>query len=215
MPLPILYSFRRCPYAMRARMALLYAGCEVELREVSLKSKPAAMLARSAKGTVPVLITDAGKVLDESLEIMSWALSENDPANWLLADDPTGFALATELIRENDQVFKQHLDRYKYADRHPEQAPEDYRAQGEVFLARLERRLSLQPYLLGPQLCFADIAVAPFIRQFAHVDSAWFAQSQYPNLRRWLDEFLQSALFAAAMRKLPLWQPDQAPILLV
>lgn len=210
MPLPILYSFRRCPYAMRARVALLYAGCRVELREVSLKSKPAEMLARSAKGTVPVLITSAGTVLEESLEIMHWALANNDPDNWLLSNVPAGYEQAIELIQENDQVFKKHLDRYKYAVRHPEHSLEHYRAQGEEFLARLEGRLTAQPYLLGQQLSLADIAIAPFIRQFSQVDCAWFEQSPYPQLRRWLDEFLQSALFTSAMRKYPLWQPGEA-----
>jgi Glutathione S-transferase len=143
-----LYSFRRCPYAMRARMALRYSGVEVNIVEVSLKAKPAEMLALSSKGTVPVLSVD-GRVIDESLEIMRWALAQNDPQDWLLKDDPQGQQRSAALIEENDQVFKVHLNRYKYAERYPEQPMEFYRSEGEVFLRKLDDLLEGRDYLLA------------------------------------------------------------------
>jgi glutathione S-transferase len=191
-----LYSFRRCPYAMRARMALRYSGVPVEIVEVSLKAKPAEMLAISPKGTVPVL--DAGaQVIDESLEIMRWALAQNDPDDWLLEDD----ARIAELIEANDQVFKVHLNRYKYAERYPEQPMEVYRAEGALFLQRLEELLSDREYLLADHPSLADIALLPFVRQFAHVDREWFAQTPYVRLQTWLQRFLESELFTSIMKK--------------
>jgi len=191
-----LYSFRRCPYAMRARMALRYSGVPVEIVEVSLKAKPAEMLAISPKGTVPVL--DAGgQVIDESLEIMRWALAQNDPDDWLLEDD----ARIAELIEANDQGFKVHLNRYKYAERYPEQPMEVYRAEGALFLQRLEELLSDREYLLADHPSLADIALLPFVRQFAHVDREWFAQTPYVRLQTWLQRFLESELFTSIMKK--------------
>jgi glutathione S-transferase len=191
-----LYSFRRCPYAMRARMALRYSGVPVEIVEVSLKAKPAEMLAISPKGTVPVL--DAGgRVIDESLEIMRWALAQNDPQGWLLDGD----ARIAELIEANDQVFKVHLNRYKYAERYPEQPMEVYRAEGAVHLQRLEALLNDHDYLLADHPSLADIALLPFVRQFAHVDREWFAQTPYVRLQAWLQRFLESDLFTSIMKK--------------
>ncbi|NNA20184.1 glutathione S-transferase [Pseudomonas lundensis] len=194
-----LYSFRRCPYAMRARMALRYSGVPVSIIEVSLKAKPAQMLAASPKGTVPVLVCADGRVIEQSLEIMHWALSQNDPDVWLPADRP----LIEALIEENDTRFKVLLDRYKYAVRYPEYPMEHYRAQGAVVLQRLECLLEHTPYLTGTTLTLADVALAPFIRQFAHVDRAWFAQAPYPKLQAWLERFLASGLFTAVMAKQP------------
>lgn len=191
-----LYSFRRCPYAMRARMALRYCGVPVEIIEVSLKAKPAEMLAISPKGTVPVLDAD-GRVIDESLEIMRWALAKNDPQDWLLSGD----ARVAELIEANDQVFKVHLNRYKYAERYPEQPMEVYRAEGEMFLRRLEELLEGRDYLLTDHPSLADIALLPFVRQFAHVDREWFAQTPYVRLQAWLQRFLESELFTSIMKK--------------
>jgi glutathione S-transferase len=191
-----LYSFRRCPYAMRARMALRYSGVPVEIVEVSLKAKPAEMLAISPKGTVPVLDAD-GRVIDESLEIMRWALAQNDPLNWLLDGD----SRIAELIEANDQGFKVDLNRYKYAERYPEQPMEVYRAQGAVFLQRLEGLLQDRDYLLADHPSLADIALLPFVRQFAHVDREWFAQTPYPRLQAWLHNFLESNLFTLIMKK--------------
>ena len=195
-----LYSFRRCPYAMRARMALRYSGVAVNIVEVSLKAKPAEMLALSSKGTVPVLSVD-GQVIDESLAIMNWALAQNDPQDWLLKDDPVGQQLITELIEENDQVFKVHLNRYKYAERYPEQPMTVYRAEGEVFLRRLDELLEGRDYLLAEHPSLADVALMPFVRQFAHVDREWFGQSPYHRLQAWLQRFLESELFTDVMRK--------------
>ncbi len=192
----LLYSFRRCPYAMRARLALRYSGVPVRIVEVSLKAKPAEMLALSPKGTVPVLNVD-GQVIEESLEIMQWALAQNDPDNWLLQGDPAVFAL----IAENDQDFKYHLNRYKYAERYPEHSMEQYRAEGEVFLQKLEDLLADRAYLLADHPSLADMALAPFVRQFAHVDRAWFAASPYTQLQAWLQRFLESPLFISVMAK--------------
>lgn len=192
----LLYSFRRCPYAMRARLALRYSGVCVRIIEVSLKAKPAEMLALSPKGTVPVLSVN-GEVIDESLAIMQWALAQHDPDNWRLQGDPSVLAL----IDENDQGFKYHLDRYKYAERYPEHPMEHYRAEGEVFLQKLEGLLADRAYLLAHHPSLADVALAPFVRQFAHVDRDWFARAPYPRLQRWLEAFLQSPLFIGVMAK--------------
>ncbi|MDY0836601.1 glutathione S-transferase [Pseudomonas sp. SED1] len=192
----VLYSFRRCPYAMRARMALRYSGVALQIIEVSLKAKPAEMLALSPKGTVPVLSVD-GRVIDESLAIMRWALAQNDPEGWLLGDDEATQAL----IEENDQGFKHQLNRYKYAERYPEQPMEHYRAEGEVFLSKLEGLLAQREYLLAGHLSLADVALAPFVRQFAHVDREWFGRAPYPRLQAWLQRFLETPLFIAVMAK--------------
>jgi glutathione S-transferase len=195
-----LYSFRRCPYAMRARMALRYSGVAVNIVEVSLKAKPAEMLALSSKGTVPVLSVD-GQVIDESLAIMHWALAQNDPQDWLLKDDPVGQQLIAGLIEENDQVFKVHLNRYKYAERYPEQPMTVYRAEGEVFLRKLDELLEGRDYLLAEHPSLADVALMPFVRQFAHVDREWFGQTPYRRLQAWLQRFLESELFIGVMQK--------------
>ncbi|SDO81677.1 Glutathione S-transferase [Pseudomonas arsenicoxydans] len=195
-----LYSFRRCPYAMRARMALRYSGVALDIIEVSLKAKPAEMLALSPKGTVPVLSVD-GQVIDESLAIMRWALAQNDPQDWLLKDDPAGKTLTAALIEENDQVFKLHLNRYKYAERYPEQPMTVYRAEGEVFLRKLDELLDGRDYLLAEHPTLADVALMPFVRQFAHVDREWFAQTPYVRLQAWLQRFLESELFTTVMTK--------------
>lgn len=191
-----LYSFRRCPYAMRARMALRYSGVVVEIVEVSLKAKPAAMLAISPKGTVPVLDAN-GQVIDESLEIMRWALAQHDPDDWLLGGD----SRIAELIEANDQGFKVHLNRYKYAERYPEQPMAVYRAEGALFLQRLDELLTDRDYLLADHLSLADVALLPFVRQFAHVDREWFAQTPYVRLQAWLQRFLESNLFTSIMKK--------------
>lgn len=185
-------------------MALCYTDLEREHREILLKNKPAAMLQASPKGTVPILVLPNGQVIDESLDIMYWALSQKDDDQWIPEDQEQQDAIK-KLIRENDNSFKQHLDRYKYADRFPEHPQEFYRAQGELFLHTLEERLSKAHYLMGEKMTLADAAIAPFIRQFAHVDREWFYQSSYPNLIRWLKVFLESELFAEVMVKHPLW----------
>jgi glutathione S-transferase len=197
-PLPVLYSFRRCPYAIRARLALTYAGIPVEIREVQLKHKPEEMLAISPKGTVPVLQLPDGNIIDESLDIMCWALAQNDPGHWLDTGED-----AERLIQWNDGDFKYYLDRYKYADRHPEFTSSHYRSQGEKFLAELEAKLSQTPHLASSHFSLLDAAIFPFIRQFAAVDKQWFVSSDYQLLKNWLSELLESELFVSVMVKYP------------
>jgi glutathione S-transferase len=196
--LPILYSYRRCPYAMRARMALKLAGIEVEIREISLRDKPAHMLQVSPKGTVPVLILADGNVIDESLEIMFFALKEHT-----LNASLNGACSA--LILENDTSFKQALDAYKYPERDSNKSQIAHRADGEVFLQKLENLLSQNTYLLQAAPSMADIAIFPFVRQFAAVDSVWFESSPYPKLRAWLNGWIESELFKSVMQKLPVY----------
>lgn len=200
-----LYSFRRCPYAMRARLAIAYSGQSVQLREIILKEKPAHMLQLSSKATVPVLQLSNQDVLDESLDIMVWALSQHDPDAWLTADIHSMLAL----IDENDFEFKGWLDKYKYADRFPEYCPTYYREQAEDFLLDLEQRLTISNYLFSNNISLADMAIFPFIRQFASVDKQWFEQSPYPNLRNWLSLLIDSPLFQSCMQKYPTWLSNQ------
>ncbi len=211
--LPLLYSFRRCPYAIRARLALHVSGVPYELREVQLRDKPPSMLAVSPKGSVPVLVLPDGQVIDESWDIMQWALQRHDPDNWLGADGQY-LVTATALVAINDGSFKAALDRYKYADRHPEHPQIVYRTAGELFLQQLEIQLQTNPYLLGDQLSIADAAVVPFIRQFAAVDPQWFTQSPYPRLRHWSEVIINSALFAAVMQKHAVWQSGADPVVI-
>ncbi|GAA3965716.1 glutathione S-transferase [Allohahella marinimesophila] len=206
--LPILYSFRRCPYAIRARLALAYAARQVILREVVLRDKPQALIDASAKATVPVLVLPDGAVIEQSIEIMQWALARSDPEAWLLRNCKKQQHEAQTLIERNDQQFKQALDRYKYADRHPQQSAEAYRREGEVFLKELEMRLARRAYLITDRISIADAAIFPFVRQFAHTDKTWFYHAPYPNLQRWLQRHLNSSLFNNAMHKYPAWQPD-------
>ena len=196
---------------MRARMALLYASINLELREVLLKAKPEKMLAISAKGTVPVLELADAVVLDESYEIIRWALEQNDPKNWLSAELEADI---DDLVARNDGQFKTDLDHYKYWQRFPAESREQYRARGELFLAELEILLTKQTYLLAERITLADIALFPFIRQFAFVDKDWFDRSPYPKLRAWLEQLLVSELFLAVMKKSSPWQDGDSPIAL-
>ena len=182
---------------MRARMALKYAAIPVEIREISLKDKPAHMLQVSPKGTVPVLVLPSGKVIDQSIEIMYWALNESDVDGWLSADA----SQTRQLIDENDGGFKQLLDQYKYAIRFPEQSAQVYRTQSEAFLSKLERKLEETSFLVADHLSFADIAIFPFIRQFAAVDAAWFESADYIKLKTWLKHLVESELFQSVMQK--------------
>lgn len=203
--LPLLYSFRRCPYAMRARLGLLFAECQVELREITLKKKPSHMLAISPKGTVPVLQLSDGTVIEESLDIIHWALKQNDPQ--LLLNRKT-LCQAHILIEQNDNEFKHWLNRYKYADRYLEMTQIEYRQKGEVFLAILETLLTENTYLLADSVTIADISIMPFVRQFAHVDRNTFYALPYPKLQCWLKNWLEHPLFLQAMIKFPPWQED-------
>jgi glutathione S-transferase len=210
--LPVLYSFRRCPYAMRARLALHASGIAVEHREVVLKDKPAHMLALSPKGTVPVLwLPDAqgtmgGQVLDQSLDIMLWALHQHDPLDWLPVSD-AGLADALALIAHNDGPFKRQLDRYKYPNRSGLETGAADRDEAALWLHTLDARLRAQAFLAGEQFGLADAAVAPFVRQYAHTDPGWFAAQAWPALLAWLAAFEGSALFDAIMHKHAPWQP--------
>ena len=206
---PILYSFRRCPYAMRARLAIAIAQVKVELREIELRNKPESLLLASPKGTVPVLLLENSEVIDESQDIMLWALQQHDPEHWL---EKHWLNQAEQLIQWNDGEFKYYLDRYKYADRYPEHSGLEYREQGILFLMELERRLSQHLYLCGDHFSLADAAILPFIRQFAAVDTAWFETSPYPALKQWLNQFQTSRLFETVMTKYLPWKPDD-PVL--
>jgi len=208
--LPVLYSFRRCPYAIRARMAISYSGVTVELREVILRDMPVTLLAASPKGTVPVLLLPGGRVLEESRDIMGWALAYNDPDHWQPAQEDDMYAEIRQLLDENDNTFKQHLDCYKYAERYPEHPADYYRSQGEIFLGKLEQRLSQHACLCGAHISVADISIFPFVRQFANVDREWFDTVTYPYLQAWLDGFLCSTLFTGVMQKYPQWQEGDA-----
>lgn len=196
---PILYTFRRCPYAIRARLAIAAASIPVRQQEVALRHKPPEMLALSPKGTVPVLHTADGQVIDQSLDIMRWALQQHDPRGWLdQADAPESLAL----IALNDGPFKQALDRYKYPERHPDQPAAHWREQGvTTLLADLERRLQGHSQLLGDRVRLVDMALLPFVRQFAKVDEAWFDQAPLPALRQWLHQHLSDPLFESVMQK--------------
>lgn len=201
---PILYSFRRCPYAMRARLALAVSQTRCELREIKLGAKAEAMLAASPKGTVPVLHLPDGTVIDESLDIMRWALGRHDPEGWLGRDEPA-------LIARNDGAFKHDLDRYKYPDRHGDD-PLLHRDAGSAFLQELEARLLAGPQLCGTARGLADAAIVPFVRQFAAVDRPWFDAQPLPRLRAWLAWHLASDLFGTVMLRVTPWSAGDPPI---
>ena len=215
--LPVLYSFRRCPYAIRARYVLDLLGVPVHLREVVLKSKPSALLSLGGLSSVPQLIDVDGARYSESLDIIFWALSKAD--NRISFDDLWPFKINKQnkvkaWIRYNDRFFKHWLDRYKYADRYPEFSEGYYRRKGEVFLQRLDKRLETSDFIFGKSVGLADIAVFPFVRQFAAVDQAWFDLSEYDNVKVWLAEFLNSERFkSVVMVKNPAWEAGQEEIL--
>ncbi len=188
---PLLYTYRRCPYAMRARMALTISGIAVDQYEVSLRDKPLKMLTLSPKGTVPLLVLSDGKVIDESLDIMRWALEQSDPDGWLGQDE--------SLILGNDGAFKIALDRYKYPNRHGMEDTAIPRALGMEFLGTLDVRLASNAYLNGTSRSLTDIALFPFVRQFAATDRVWFDAQPVPYLRRWLNELIESKLFQTIM----------------
>ena len=194
---PRLYTYRRCPYAIRSRLALYQAKIDYESIEISFKDKPIDFLALSPKGTVPVLVDNNGKVIEESLEIMIWALNKSDPDNWIINDNN----LNQELINENDFSFKKNLDRYKYADRFPEYSKEYYRSQCELFINVLNEKLKSKNYLMTEKISLADIAIFPFIRQFSLVDEDWFLNSKYRELKKWLQRFIESQMFKDVMKK--------------
>ena len=222
--LPILYSLQHCPYAMRARLGILLARQSVLIRAVVTKNKPAEMLAISPKGTVPILIIDHAEcveqrhykttVIDESIEIMLWALKLNDPQNLLQAEDSSKLGAMLELIRRNDKEFKPNLEVYKLAKRFHKESEVTDRQSCEDFVAALEKKLESGHYLMGDQASLADYALLPFVRQFARVDRKWYLQSPYPRLRDWLNRHLQMPLYTKAMAKYPLWLDSHETFLL-
>ena len=185
-------------------MALAASGAEVMLREVLLKDKPAELLAASPKATVPVLVLSDGRVVEESLDVMQWALEYRDPLNWL-----EGEALDSDWISACDGDFKHWLDRYKYAERYPEHSAEDYRKSAEGFIQKLEDQLSVSDWMGGDAANAVDVALFPFMRQFAGVDPSWWQQAPYPHVQQWLENWLNSALFSAIMAKYPRWESGQ------
>ena len=207
--LPILYSFRRCPYAMRARMAIHISGQKCELREVLLRDKPPSMLDYSAKGTVPVLILQDGKVIDESLDVIDWALNLNDPDDWQRSKDKEK---TKELIKINDGEFKYHLDRYKYSKRYDNEDPEFHRKKCLKFIESINNELNNSEYIFDDNISYADIVLLPFIRQFRIADIEWFDSLPYDNLKKWLSSFLGSSLLNSIMKKYDLWKEGDKSI---
>ena len=204
MQLPILYSFRRCPYAMRARMAMNYSKISYEHREISLRKRPQALYDISAKGTVPVLQLPDGRVIDESIDIMRWALKKSDPESWYKDKIPE----QDNMIERNDTVFKYWLDRYKYHVRYPENSFEEYQTQLEQFYLKYNLQLDKNTYLLGNHISLVDIAIMPFIRQAAHVNLDWFSE-KFPKLHNWLENHKTSKIFKSIMEKYDIWNEQE------
>ena len=207
---PLLYTFRRCPYAMRARLAIWVTQTECELREVVLRDKPPSLIEFSPKATVPVLVLDDGTVIDESLDVMLWALRRQDPDGWLT---PTqgGLDEILALVEANDHDFKRHLDRYKYPNRYDDPDPVYHREQAEKFLSLLDDKLTKETYLFGSKISLADAAIGPFVRQFANTNREWFDATPYKALKAWLERFLSWPLFLAIMSKYPQWHNGDEP----
>lgn len=213
--LPVLYSFRRCPYAMRARLALASAGVKCALREIVLRDKAPEFVEASPKATVPVLVDAGGSVLEESLDIMDWALGRHDPEGLLPADKEREAAMRA-LIAKIDGPFKMHLDRYKYPNRFEGGEPIDIKAERAAagrIIDELDTRLTASDWLFGDRPGYADLAILPFVRQFAFVDKAWFDAQPWPHVRKWLDRFLASDRFLSVMAKYPKWQAGD-PVML-
>ena len=201
--LPILYSFRRCPYAMRARMAIHISSQKCEIREVLLRDKPPSMLEYSSKGTVPVLVLQSGEVIDESLDVIDWALNLNDPDNWQRSKDNEK---TKELIKINDGEFKHHLDRYKYSKRYDNEDPEFHRKKCLSFIEKVNSELQNSKYIFDDAISYIDISLLPFIRQFRIADNEWFDELPYENVKSWLSNFLNSELLKSIMSKYDLWK---------
>lgn len=208
---PVLYSFRRCPYCIRAHMALKNTGLKIELREVKLGDFPEQALKVSPKATVPILVLPDNTIIDESWDIVKWALIQNDPDNWL-GENSRFLPGAEMLVETNDFSFKNDLDHYKYSDRYPEHSQLYYRQSCEIFIEELEGMLRVNNFLLDEQLSLADISVFPFIRQFSLVDKNWFDKSHYEKVKKWLDDLVGSDIFQSAFQKQGIWKPDGSAI---
>jgi len=213
--LPILYSLRNCPFAMRARIAIFKAQQTVLLRDLVLTDKPLAMLQASPKGTVPVIVLANGTVIEESLDIMLWALQETDPSDLLHANhlDKSSISDMHCVIKDFDHGFKRCLEQYKCAKRYQEPSLIEFRQACEVYIQQLELRLAQQRFLISNQESLADIALLPYIRQFARIERQWYLESPYPYVRRWLNHYLQSPMFTKVMAKYPLWLTNYDEVL--
>jgi len=211
--LPIIYSLRNCPFAMRARIAIYKSQQPVLLRDIVLKDKPQEMLVASPKGTVPVLITPNGTVIEESFEVMLWALSMSDPDDLLFSGDDEMLASMQTLIYRFDNEFKRCLENYKCAKRYSETNVIECRQACEAYIAQLEQLLTAHQYLMADRESLADIALLPFIRQFARVERQWYLQAPYPHVRQWLNHYLQSKMFSKVMTKHQLWLPNRSDLL--
>ena len=209
MTLPILYSFRRCPYAMRARMVLLHSKIQCEIREIKLSNKPKEMLAISPKGTVPVLILENGDILDESLDVMLWAIEQGNLRNLF----NSGKKEILDLIKINDGEFKDAIDRYKYSSLYPEKPMIEYRKMCELFLEKIESYLEKNKFIFGKNISLADLAIFPFIRQFCRVDIDWFNSSLFKKIKEWTLFFEGSENFIDIMRKIKPWTTGDKPTL--
>ncbi|WP_429750406.1 glutathione S-transferase [Vibrio minamisatsumaniensis] len=203
--LPILYSLRRCPYAMRGRMGIALSQQQVLLREIVTKDKPRELLASSPKGTVPILVLPSGEVIEQSLDVMNWALQQNDPQDLLRSSNPTLSKQVQQLIKTNDDEFIGHLEKYRASVRYRNIDVEQRRQACEAFIGQLEARLTDQPYFFGQTPSLADFAVMPFVSQFVRVEKKWFVQSEYQNVGRWLRSLLESPLYSQVMKQYPLW----------
>jgi len=214
MSLPVLYSLRNCPYAMRARLAIYRSKQPIELRDIVLKNKPPEMLVASPKGTVPILVLASSKVIDESLEVMLWALNESDPDNLLrksaspVPDTKQLLPDMLQLINQFDVEFKTCLEQYKCAKRYHESNLNECRQACEVYIRNLEQRLTEHAFIMDEHESLADIALLPFIRQFARIERQWYLQSDYVHVKQWLNRYLQSPLFTKVMAKYPLWNEN-------
>lgn len=213
MSLPILYSLRQCPYAMRTRIGLLQAKQPVILRDIVMKNIPKEMLDASPKGEVPVLVFEDSSVIDESLDIMIWALNQSDPSNLLFNHQTNTYQDMLDLINRNDNEFVDALKKYKAASRYHDSEEINCRQQCEPFIGYLEQCLTKHDYIFGNTVSLADYAILPFIRQFSRVDRKWYLQAPYPNLQRWLERHYQDPIFSKAMTKYPQWLENKESVL--
>lgn len=213
--LPTLYSLRRCPYAMRARLGILLANQQVLIREIVTKDKPKELLKCSPKGTVPVLVLPDGKVIEQSWDVMMWALQQNDPQDLLRSRNPSLSEQIHQLIQHNDNEFIGHLEKYRASVRYRNDDIEQRRNLCEVFIAELEGKLAQHDYLFGDSPSLADFAVMPFVSQFVRVEKKWFVQSEYQNVGRWLRTHLESKLYTQVMKQYPLWNDTKQDCLLI
>lgn len=213
--LPILYSLRNCPFAMRARIAIYKSKQPVLLRDLVLSNKPEEMLIASPKGTVPVIVLPDNTVIEESLDVMLWALKTSDPSNLLYKEDSTALTKMLYLIEIFDSEFKTSLEAYKCAKRYKEDNVIECRQTCEVYIRELEQRLNQHDFLISTKESLVDIALLPFIRQFARVERQWYLQSPYPKVKQWLNNYLQSPLFTKVMAKYPLWLDAHEEVIFV